>query len=383
MKIAYLSNTQLSDVDLSYLHVAQTMADITCYLEITPRYLKGAVINIDKCYPKSGVFSSDIYEEFSKFADFIDLSKVRVANTSGKRWVLKAIWTNIKLLKELKREKYDVIHISWPLNIYEFPLYVLRNKIVLTVHDPLPHSGGMSIISNFRRYCALRYLKNFIILNHCQKEEFIKTYKLGKRNVFESRLSYYSCLQAIAQKSKQAKERNVLFFGLILSYKGLEYLFPAFERVHEKHPEVSLIVAGSGKYYFDISQYKDKPYFKILNRFIPADELASLIKNSEFTVCPYKDATQSGVAMSAFAFCKPVLATEVGGLPEMLGYGKYGMLIPPCDVDSLADAMSLLLDNQELLVQYSNNIEEDYVHGDMSWDKICKEHLEIYKAVAK
>lgn len=51
------------------------------------------------------------------------------------------------------------------------------------------------------------------------------------------------------------------------------------------------------------------------------------MKKTQFMVCPYTDATQSGVIMSSFTFGTPVIATKVGGLPEMLGNGKYGMLV--------------------------------------------------------
>lgn len=371
----------MSDVDLSYLHMAQSMMDITYYLEITPRYLKGAAINLEQSYLKNGVFNADIYHELKRFDKFVDLSKVRLVNTCGRYWFLKAFLTNLKLRRELKSKKFDVIHISWPLNFYELMLYSLRSKMVVTFHDPIQHSNNSTMMANIRRWLALHFLNNFIILNKNQKNDFIKNYGLQRKNVFVSRLSRYSYLQAIVSHKKAVEDRSILFFGKIASYKGLEFLFPAFEKVHTKHPDVSLIVAGNGEYYFDISDYRQKSYFKILNRFIPDDELAELIRDTEFSVIPYKDGTQSGVAMSAFAFNKPVLATKVGGLPEMLGYGKYGMLIEPSNVDSLSEAICKMLDNPNLVQQYTNNIKHDYIEGTNSWENVCNEHINIYKTV--
>ena len=71
------------------------------------------------------------------------------------------------------------------------------------------------------------------------------------------------------------------------------------ELAHTKYPELTLVVAGKGKYYFDIEKYLKLPYFKIDNRFIPDGELAAMIRECEFVVVPYVDATQSGVIMSA------------------------------------------------------------------------------------
>ena len=129
MRIAYLGKTQLSDLDLSYLNVAQTLSDIDYYLEITPRYLKGAAFNIKKIYPRNGIFKAEeIYVEFSKFKNIIDLDKVYAVNTHGYLWQLKTFYTNIKLLYYLSKQKYDAIHINWPLNFYEFPLFFFEKE---------------------------------------------------------------------------------------------------------------------------------------------------------------------------------------------------------------------------------------------------------------
>ena len=383
MKIAYFSRTLLSDVDISYLHSAQEQMDITYYLEITPRYLKGAAVSLDKTYPKSGIFNADIYPEFSRFSQFIDLNKVRIVNTSGRFWVLKSLITNIKMLRELRREKYDIIHLSWPLNLYELLLYTLRRKTVLTVHDPQPHKGSLYLMSRIRRKLAFRILDNFIVLNHSQIEPFIESYSMQKKNIYESRLSSYTYLKYIADPAIMANKKYILFFGRIATYKGLEYLFPAYEDVQRKNPDVNLIVAGGGNYYIDITPYKENPGITFINRFIPDTELAALIRDSLFVVCPYTTATQSGVTMSAFAFNKPVVASNLGGLPEMLGDGKYGMLVKPSDVKALADAMDKLVNSQELLKSFSDNIEKDYGKGMYSWDYISQEHEEIYKQVSK
>ena len=71
-KIAYLGKIQLSDVDLSYLHEAQKLSDVTLIMEVTPRFMRGPAFNIATMYPKSGVFKAvEAYPEFQKYADFI------------------------------------------------------------------------------------------------------------------------------------------------------------------------------------------------------------------------------------------------------------------------------------------------------------------------
>ena len=376
MKIAYLGKMQLTDVDFSYLHEAQKIADITYYLEISPRYKNGPAISFNKIHQKSGIFKAkDVYIEFEKYADFVDLDKIYVVNTSGRLWLIKSIWINILLFFRLVKNKFDIIHITWPLNVYEFILYLLHKRMVLTVHDPFPHSWQDTKIVNFRRNVAFFFLKNFIILNRKQRNEFIQFYKLENKKVIDSNLSSYIYLEAISKDTinRKAECEYILAFGKISRYKGFDYLLPAMKQVHKAHPNCKLIIAGKGHFHFDVDEYKNLDYIDIRNRFVSEEEMISLVKNCLFMVCPYTDATQSGVIMTSYAFYKPVLATNVGGLPEMVIDGKYGLVIKERDENALVEGINKLLDNKSLLDEFSKNIEDDYAKGKKSWYEIaCK-----------
>jgi glycosyltransferase involved in cell wall biosynthesis len=383
MKIAYLGKIQLSDVDLSYLHEAQKLADITYVMEVCPRFLKGPAFNIDQIYQKSGIFkATDAYPEFQKYANFIDIDKFYVANTCGRLWQLKSFWTHFLLMLFLIRQQFNVIHLVWPPNIYEFIIYALRRKMILTVHDPFPHSGLDTFIVRLRRKVAFWLIPHFIILNKAQRKEFLNFYHLSGDRVFNSRLSCYTYLQTISMpNSSEINGRYILFAGKISPYKGLDYLLPAMEQVHQGCPDCRLIVAGGGKYHFDISHYQTLDYIDIRNRFIPDEELVTLIKHCAFMVCPYTDATQSGVIMSAFAFNKPVIATNVGGLPEMVIHQQYGLIIKEKNVNAIVESITLLWRQQDVINTYSEHIKQDYDTGELSWKKIAEEIRSKYATI--
>ena len=307
MKVAYLGKIQLSDVDLSYLHEAERLSDITYILEVTPRYLKGPAFNIEKIYPKSGLFkATEAYPEFSRLAGFVNLDHFYVLNTCGRLWQLKAFWTNFLLLLFLVRQKFGAIHWAWPPNVYEFPIYFLRKRMLLTVHDPFPHTAHDSFIVRLRRKMAFWLIPRLIILNKAQREDFINFYHIDPRRIIDSQLSCYTYLQCVKPDTAAAPtSRYLLFAGRISPYKGLDYLLPAMEKIHAELPDCKLIVAGGGKYHFDIAKYQAADYIDIRNRYIPDEELVALISNCAFMVCPYTDATQSGVIMSAYACRRP------------------------------------------------------------------------------
>ena len=385
MKIAYIGKIQLSDADLSYLNSAQKLSDITYIMEVTPRFMKGPAYNIGKIYPHSGVFkATEAYPEFEKYSRIIDVDKFYVVNTCGKFWQLKAFWTNFLLLLFLIKNKFDVIHLTWPANVYEFIIYMLKRKMILTVHDPFPHTGLDTRIVRLRRKVAFRCVPHFIILNKAQREKFLSFYHLPSSAVIDSRLSCYTYLNMVEQDMTTVPEQKyILFAGKISKYKGVEYLLEAMKKVHDTFPDIKLVVAGSGKYHFDISGYAALPYIDIRNRFIPDEELVALMKKTQFMVCPYTDATQSGVIMSSFTFGTPVIATRVGGLPEMLGNGKYGMLVKEKDTDALYQGICSLLSDEEQLADYRKEIAKDYTSdGYLSWKTIAEELRESYLQMA-
>ena len=385
MKIAYIGKIQLSDADLSYLNSAQKLSDITYIMEVTPRFMKGPAYNIGKIYPHSGVFkATEAYPEFEKYSRIIDVDKFYVVNTCGKFWQLKAFWTNFLLLLFLIRNKFDVIHLTWPANVYEFIIYMLKRKIILTVHDLFPHTGLDTRIVRLRRKVAFRCVPHFIILNKAQREKFLSFYHLPSSAVIDSRLSCYTYLNMVEQDMTTVPEQKyILFAGKISKYKGVEYLLEAMKKVHDTFPDIKLVVAGGGKYHFDISEYAALPYIDIRNRFIPDEELVALMNKTQFMVCPYTDATQSGVIMSSFTFGTPVIATRVGGLPEMLGNGKYGMLVKEKDTDALYLGICSLLSDEEQLADYRKEIAKDYTSdGYLSWKTIAEELRESYLQMA-
>ena len=105
-------------------------------------------------------------------------------------------------------------------------------------------------------------------------------------------------------------------------------------------------------------------------------------RQCKYVVCPYTDATQSGVVMTAFAFGKPVIATRVGGLEEVVSHERTGLLVPPGDARALADAMLLLDGDRSRLERFAGAISALEREGEYSWDEIARKTAEVYRGVA-
>lgn len=167
--------------------------------------------------------------------------------------------------------------------------------------------------------------------------------------------------------------RYVLFFGFIREYKGLDLLLAAMGDERLEKLGVRLIVAG--EFYGD-----PKPYHDIISRldlgdrvalhtdFIPDHEVNRYFCAADIVAQPYKSATQSGVSQIAYSFEKPMLVTNVGGLPEIVPDGKAGFVVEP-NAQAIADA---------LVRYYTENWAERLTEGcrlekqKYAWDKMTE-----------
>lgn len=379
-KIAYISITVLADSDLPLISELSKQFTIDYYLLATNTTRQGTVVNIN-LKSTGGIYPGTMYPELQNLQRWIDLKHVFIVNKPVNHdWE----WLNFKVswewMKRLRRGHYDLIHLTWPLRYSSFPLYLLRRKMVLTMHDPIPHSSNQTFENRLHRWCCVHLTPNFILLNTTQREEFLRTYGIDESRVYQSRLSIYAHLKYTQAAPALCPHPYVLYIGSVQPHKGIEYLCKAMLSVMADTNDIRLVVAGKGTYYFDKSVYEQNPRFVFINRFITDEELASLISNCIAVVCPYIDATQSGVMMSAFALNKPVIATTVGALPEMMENGRHGYLVPPKDIRSLAESIRRII-NPGKAQQLSEFIEKDFAAGSHSWSSIAKNMQAIYQEI--
>ena len=360
MKIVYLSNLPFTDCDFPLIREMQLAGlDVYYFIQIYPYSYRCALIDLPKVYPTNGIFKAiDIYPQFSVYENYLNMDKVFVVNyTHNSGLIPSNIWLTLRMVNLFRGLNPDVINITWPVQSTRCLLYLMRKKLVLTLHDPFPHSGKPRAKEfEIWRRLTFKMIDKIIILNERQKRDFCKMYQYPESQVFSAQLGLYDCINGIQYKEPNIGKRYILFFGLISKYKGIEYLLEAFNMIHEKYPDVQLVVAGKGELYFDKALYKDKEYITLINRYISMPELAGLLKYASFSVCPYKDATQSGVVQTAFSMNCPTIVTNVGALPEAVEDGVTGLVVPPCNSPLLAEAMDKLLSDEQALSIMRDNI---------------------------
>lgn len=295
-------------------------------------------------------------------------------------------WQNFQLhrqfAKAINSNSYDAVHFNGYRGALLFLYAFLKRRTAKawTIHDPFLHSGEEKWQTTIG-YSTYRFLNgHFILHNQTQLPAFVKRYKIDPKRVHFVPLGPYDVFK-IFQKDPEieADPDTVLFYGRISPYKGVETLIKATIKAKKQLPDLKVIIAGKPNYPIDLDSIRDAPGFEIRDRFIENEELVKLIQQSSLVVCPYTDATQSGVVMTAYAFNKPVLATAVGGLPEMVDDGETGKLVPPKDSDALAQAIVSMLGNKEALHGMQQKLKERTSSGKFSWSRISDQTMEVYR----
>ena len=289
----------------------------------------------------------------------------------------------MRLTREIRRFRPDVIHVQEVLScVPTWTNDVLRYSIplVVTVHDPVPHSGADQRWAE-KFPCRLRlraHADRLIVHGERIREEW-----RGR----EPKLSYQlaSVRHGVCgddqgrAKTIPEKPPVFLFFGRIEAYKGLGYALQAAELLASRGLQFRLVVAGTGT---ELDRYRAKigqmPWVELIDRHFLADEIPQIFRRASAVVLPYTDATQSGVTAMAFGFGRPVIATCVGGLPDVVTNEFNGLLVTPKSVGALADAMGRFIASEKLDERLRRGATES-ARGELSWEVIARETSGVYE----
>ena len=384
MRIVYYSTPSFADCDFPLIKEFQKRGvDVYFLIKLTPYNRCSTLINIKKQIPVNGIFKFTEYAESQIFTDYLNLDKVYIVNQlNARNFSLSSFILTCKLVWFILNLKANIVHTT---TIYDWDtlLLLFRKKLILTLHDPFLHTGERNIRREFFRYLAIKYSSKIVLLNQVQKQDFMDQYHVDDERIIINRLGIYDSINVYRrnlslEEDDTSHQKKILFFGRISPYKGIEYLLKAMNNVHIRYPNVICTIMGSGSFYFDITEYLNLPYIEIINRFIPTNELISAIEESTMVVCPYIDATQSGVIYTSYALYKPVIATNVGGFCESVIDSVTGILVPPKDVKSLENAILYLLEHPEKCAQMGDEIKKNADCGLFSWDNIAEKYMNIY-----
>lgn len=289
----------------------------------------------------------------------------------------------IKVAKYINEQKPKLVLLQWQ-HPYFTPCYfmlikMIKNiKILYICHNVFPHERFP--MDKWLTKLALKPADYYITHSNSDAEDL----KMIVSNP-DLRIAVHPVYNFFKQKNiskREARdilgvsqdERIILFFGLVREYKGLKHLLNAMGLL-EHRMQVKLFIVGDfggtrEQYEKVIRTNAIEKNVNIIDGYIPACEVEKFFAACDLVVLPYESATQSGVVQIAYGFEKPVIVTNVGGLPDVVENGKTGYVVEAKNPKALSDAIVRYFE-EEKAEEFAQNVKGEAYR--FSWDRMVEQ----------
>jgi len=286
--------------------------------------------------------------------------------------------------------------INYFVTFIDYSKKICNRKIVLTLHDVLPFDEDSTLIPLLKVFYG--QADHITVGNPEEKAKLIKHFQISERkisiiphgiyNLFDRK--FYTQESARKFLSLPANQQVILFFGFLRPYKGFDVLIRAVNELAKKRDDFVVYVSSGIKYApEDLAQrYRDmieecgiKDKFLLSLKYIDTSEIEAVFKASDIVALPYTHASQSGVAMMAMGFAKPVVISDIFYDRTWIG-NKAGLVFKSKNFKDLAKKVSVLLDNPEkakAMGETGNAFSSEH----LGWEKVAKQFAKVYQLLSK
>ncbi len=276
----------------------------------------------------------------------------------------------------------DVVHWQWltvqPLDVALLPS---SRPQVLTAHDVIPREPRPGQIAATRRLVA----RMDALVAHSEHGAARLRDELGVPGervhvIPHGAFDYLTRLpeeRPLPDELAAVEGPVVLFFGLLRPYKGVEVLLEAFREIDG----AELWIVGMPRMPLEPlrdAAARSASRVRFVDRFVPDPEIPAYFRRADLVVLPYREIDQSGVLYTALAFGKPMVASAVGGFPELAERDGAARLVPPADAGALRAAIEDLL-RDDASRRGLADAAARAAAGPYSWDRVAEQTLALYR----
>lgn len=251
----------------------------------------------------------------------------------------------IKVGNKLKKQELDIVIVRYWLPFMGPALGTIirilkrnkKTKVICIADNVIPHEkriGDKIFTKYFLKSCDAFITMSEKVMKDLRTFDNNKTAQIVEHPLYDNFGNIVSKYDARAYLNIPQDEKIVLFFGFIRKYKGLDLLIEAMHELNKKNTNIKLLIAG--EFYEDeeqylqlIKQYNLEDKIILHTNFIADSDVKYYLCSADVLVQPYKNATQSGVTPLAYYFEKPMIVTNVGGLPALVPDKKCGIIVEP------------------------------------------------------
>lgn len=301
----------------------------------------------------------------------------------------------ITTAKAIREWKPDILIMRYWMSYFAPSLgYVARHmhkdcKIISILDNVIPHEQRF-FDKPFTKY-FLKPQNGFVVLCDAVKKDLLEF--IPDANYINTPHPLYSHFGEKLPRAEaeqiigiKKEKKNILFFGLIRDYKGLDILLEAFATLDDSY---QLIIAGEPygsfeKYQALIDKCPHKENIHVTTSYIKDHEVNRFFSAADVCVLPYRSATQSGISSVSYHFEVPMITTNVGGLKETIGDAKTGVIVEQPEPEAIAQAILNYFNTEENTgklsrTQMISNIKKEKER--LSWSNFCNQLEQFWKTV--
>lgn len=377
MKVVIITNVYLpliGGVEFVVYHLSRILKNRNCE------------VNIITSHPKPNLPTVETVDGVKVYRTYLGAPGSSLK--SSVYFVLSFFPSFFRLIKIIKTEKPDIINLHFSDSA---ALYVLLLKkffnipVVVSVHG-----------NDIQKFPKESYVYRWLTVNLLKKADFVTA---CSKSLLEDTIKLESSVRSksiptgngidISEfdlKDIYKAERPYIFsFGRLEHKKGFDVLINSFKIISNKFSDYDLIIAGDGAKKDELRNLINKlslnKQVKLMG-MLPRREILSLLNGCEVFVCPSRIEPFGIVNLEAMAAQKPVIASRVDGVPEIIEDGVNGILVESENVNQLADVISNLLINEDLRNKLSINgrkmVEEKY-----SWEVVGERYFDLFKKIIR
>jgi glycosyltransferase involved in cell wall biosynthesis len=320
----------------------------------------------------------------------------RFATSSRKRTAVKGALYPFDLVRwtaKTARAAPEIVHVQWSLApLVDASIYALLQgrgaRVVYTAHNVKPFRGstwsGIGLSRIYQRADAL------IVHADESRRQLVETFGVAQSRIHVLPLGgpgayageLVRCDEARGRLGLEPNALYGLFFGLIKEHKGLDLALDALALARTERPDLRLLIAGEPMtpwrpYEEQIARLDLASSVDLHLGFVPNERVPLYFGAADLVVLPYREIFQSGVAVAAYTYGRPVVATPVGGLPELVDEGVTGFVAPAADARALADTLVEATADRTRLDEMGDAAALAAT-GRHSWDEIAARHEQVY-----
>jgi glycosyltransferase involved in cell wall biosynthesis len=300
----------------------------------------------------------------------------------------------IRVGRKLRKEKYDLVIVRFWLPFMGPALGTIlrrirKNKntrIICIADNVIPHEkrfGDKPFTKYFLKSCDAFITMSEKVMIDLRLFQPNKPAALVQHPLYDNFGEIISAKEAREHLQLPLNEKIILFFGFIRNYKGLDLLLEAMADPRIRYAGIKLMIAG--EFYED-----EKPYREIISKldlssqlilrteFISDSQVKYYLCAADAIIQPYRNATQSGVTPLAYHFEKPMVVTNVGGLPVLVPHEKVGIVTEPNPTSIAEGILRFYQLGADYFIPHLRSEKLQY-----SWTNLVKKIRELAQQVKK